>query len=556
MPEKTRRLDGLAEHWAKTVDRALEHVRPTPTLREVGIVVRVGSGVAVVRGLPSVQSEELVAFDAGKLGMVFNIDREDLGIVMLDDSEGIEAGDAVYRTGRVTDVVVGEKLLGRVIDAGGRPLDGKGPVVAAERRTVERPAPPIMHRAPVDVPLQTGIKVVDALIPIGRGQRELIVGDRQTGKTAIALDAVINQKDKDVLCIYCAIGQRASAVARVIADLTEHGAMDDTIVIVTTGEDPPGMQFIAPYAAATMAEYFCEHGRDVLVVYDDLTRHARAYREMSLLLRRPPGREAFPGDIFYIHSRLLERATHLTAEHGGGSITALPIVETEAQNMSGYIPTNLISITDGQIYLSPDLFQKGVLPGVDVGQSVSRVGGKAQLPAYRAVAGDLKLAYAQFEELERFSRYGTRLEASVMKRLERGRRVREVLKQYQFSPIPVGEQIAAMIAAIDGLFDEVPVESVVAAEADLREAARGEHEELFSRIQAGEELTDADLEALRKTITEVADKHKRDDDEAPEENQSPQDDPSGQQDLQKPTEETRNEDDPKADTAVDEDKAE
>ncbi len=500
MSERPQDLRALAAETASTLAQALEQFTPAPEVREVGEVVSVGSGVAHVKGLPGVQSEELVRFNEGQLGMAFNIDVDEIGVVLLDETAGIEAGEEVLRTGRVMDVPVGESLLGRVVDAAGRPLDDQGPLRSAERRPVERPARAIMDRAPVDTPLQTGLKVVDALIPIGRGQRELIVGDRQTGKTAIAVDAIINQRDKNVLCIYCAIGQRASAVARVIAELREHHALDYTSVVVTTGENAPGLQFIAPYAAVTMGEYLMEQGRDVLVVYDDLTLHARAYRELSLLLRRPPGREAYPGDIFYIHSRLLERATHLNDENGGGSVTALPIVETQAQNLSAYIPTNLISITDGQIYLSPDLFQKGVLPAVDVGKSVSRVGGKAQLPAYRAVAGDLKLAYAQFEELERFSRYGTRLEESVRKQLERGRRVREVLKQPQYDPVPVAEQIAAMFAATEGLFDDLPAEKVNDAEVPIRQAVTETHGDLIGRISEGEEITDSDRAALRKTI--------------------------------------------------------
>ena len=335
------------------------------------------------------------------------------------------------------DVIVGDGLLGRVIDPLGRPLDSNGSVATSERRPIERTAPHIMDRAPVTVPLQTGLKVIDALIPVGRGQRELILGDRQTGKTAIAIDTILNQRDQNVLCVYCAIGQRASAVAKAVATLRENGAMDHTVLVVTEGNDPPGLAFIAPYAATSIAEHFMEQGRDVLVVYDDLTHHARAYRELSLLLRRPPGREAFPGDIFYIHARLLERATHLRKELGGGSLTALPIIETEAQNISAYIPTNLISITDGQIYLSPSLFELGVLPAIDVGKSVSRVGGKAQRAAYRAVAGDLKLAYAQFEELETFARFGARLDETTRKIIEHGRRIRACLKQAECAPVSV-----------------------------------------------------------------------------------------------------------------------
>jgi F-type H+-transporting ATPase subunit alpha len=353
-----------------------------------------------------------------------------------------------------------------------------------------------MDRAPVTVPLQTGLKVIDALIPIGRGQRELILGDRQTGKTAIALDTIINQKDKDVICIYCGIGKRGSAVAKVIADLKSHDAMAYCIVMVTTEEDPPGLVFMAPYAATTMGEYFMEQGRDVLIVYDDLTRHARAYRELSLLLRRPPGREAFPGDVFYIHSRLLERSTHLGNELGGGSLTALPVIETEAQNMSAYIPTNLISITDGQVYLSPELFQKGNLPAVDVGKSVSRVGGKTQLRAYRAVAGDLRLSYSQFEELEAFSRFGTRLDDDTRKTLERGRRVREVLKQPQYAPLSVSEQIAALVAVNRGVFDELDLKEMAEAERMVGKTVKEELSDLCYRIERGEELAEEDIQTL------------------------------------------------------------
>jgi F-type H+-transporting ATPase subunit alpha len=354
---------------------------------------------------------------------------------------------------------------------------------------VEREAPPIMHRDPVTVPLQSGIKAIDALIPIGRGQRELILGDRQTGKTAIALDTIINQHDKDVICIYCAIGKQSSDVAKTIAALKEHNVLKYCIMVVAAGEEPPGVQFVAAYAATSMGEYFMEHGRDVLIIYDDLTRHARAYRELSLLLRRPPGREAFPGDIFYIHSRMLERSTHLRKEYGGGSLTALPIIETEAQDMSSYIPTNLISITDGQIYLSPNLFQKGLLPAIDVGKSVSRVGGKAQLPAYRAVAGDLRIAYSQFEELESFSRFGTRLDDDTRRRLERGWRVREILKQPQLKPIPVAEQIAALLAVNGGALDGVPIDQISKAELLVRKEVTVRLADLCRRIETGEKLT-------------------------------------------------------------------
>jgi F-type H+-transporting ATPase subunit alpha len=394
------------------------------------------------------------------------------------------------------DVAVGDELLGRVIDPLGRPLDGKGQVATSKRLPIERPAAPIMDRAPVTVPLQTGLTVIDALIPIGRGQRELILGDRQTGKTAIAIDTILNQRGQNVVCVYCAIGQRASAVAKTIAVLRDKGAMDHTIVVVTEGNDPPGLAYIAPYAATSIAEHFMEAGRDVLIVYDDLTQHARAYRELSLLLRRPPGREAFPGDIFYIHSRLLERATHLRPELGGGSLTALPIIETEAQNISAYIPTNLISITDGQIYLSPSLFELGVLPAVDVGRSVSRVGGKAQRAAYRAVAGDLKLAYAQFEELETFARFGARLDEDTRKIIEHGQRIRACLKQSEFAPVSVPGQIAVLLALTAELFDRVPIDQMTDAEHAVQEAAANIPAKLTERFNTADKLSDEDRAAI------------------------------------------------------------
>ena len=412
----------------------------------------------------------------------------------------LHAGDEVERTGRVMDVAVGDGLLGRVIDPLGRPLDGNGPVVSGERLPIERPAAHIMDRAPVTVPLQTGLKVIDALIPIGRGQRELILGDRQTGKTAIAIDTILNQQGQNVVCVYCAIGQRASAVAKAVAILRDKGAMDYTVVVVTEGNDPPGLAYIAPYAATSIAEHFMEAGRDVLIVYDDLTHHARAYRELSLLLRRPPGREAFPGDIFYIHSRLLERATHLRNELGGGSLTALPIIETEAQDISAYIPTNLISITDGQIYLSPSLFELGVLPAVDVGKSVSRVGGKAQRAAYRAVAGDLKLAYSQFEELETFARFGARLDEDTRKTIEHGRRIRACLKQSEFTPVSMPAQIAVLLALTAKLFDTVPMDRMTDAEHSVHEAAAKISSEVSTRLDTADKLSDDD----RKTFIETA----------------------------------------------------
>jgi F-type H+-transporting ATPase subunit alpha len=482
------------------IGQVREAFAPQLTPREVGTITNVSTGIARVSGLPSVGFEELVKFPGGVFGIAFNVDEDEIGVVLLGEYSHLHAGDEVERTGRVMDVGVGDGLLGRVIDPLGRPLDGQGAVDSSARLPIERPAAAIMDRAPVTVPLQTGLKVVDALIPIGRGQRELILGDRQTGKTAIALDTILNQRGKDVLCVYCAIGQRAAAVAKAVAILREKGALDYTVVVVTEGNDPPGLAYIAPYAATSIAEHFMEAGRDVLIVYDDLTQHARAYRELSLLLRRPPGREAFPGDIFYIHSRLLERATHLSKERGGGSLTALPIIETEAQNISAYIPTNLISITDGQIYLSPSLFALGVLPAVDVGKSVSRVGGKAQRAAYRAVAGDLKLAYAQFEELETFARFGARLDDDTRKIIEHGRRIRACLKQPEFSPVSVPAQIAVLLALTAELFDPVPLDRMTDAEHAVHEAATKIPAEICARFETAKKLIDED----RNVIIELA----------------------------------------------------
>ncbi len=488
----------------RTMDNVLSQHEAELRDREVGTVNYVGYGIVRVSGLPNIRADEVVLFPGNLQGLVFNIDPEEIGVILLGPSAHLGAGDEVRRTDRILDVPVGEALIGRVVDALGRPLDDQGEIRSVKRFAVEREAPPVMARDPVTVPLQTGIKVIDALFPIGQGQRELIVGDRQTGKTAIALDTIINQADKNVLCIYCTVGKKASDVAKLIADLKQYKTMSYVTVVVATGDEPPGLQFIAPYAATSMAEYFMSTGRDVLIIYDDLTYHARAYRELSLLLRRPPGREAFPGDIFYIHSRLLERSTHLRKEHGGGSLTSLPIVETEAQDISGYIPTNLISITDGQLYLSPRLFQKGILPAVDVGKSVSRVGGKAQLPAYRAVAGDVRISYSQFEELETFSRFGTRLDDATRKVLDRGWRVREILKQPQYQPIPVAEQVAALLAVTSGSYDSVAVDKIRDAEAALRKTMVEKHGDLNARISAGEKLGSADRDILARAATETA----------------------------------------------------
>lgn len=494
-------LQSAVERAFAGLSHGRESFTPQLTPREVGTITRVSTGIAMVSGLPGVGFDELVKFPGDVFGIAFNVDEDEIGVVLLGEYWQLQAGDEVERTGRVMDVAVGDGLLGRVIDPLGRPLDGNGPVASSQRLPIERPAAPIMDRAPVTVPLQTGLKVIDALIPVGLGQRELILGDRQTGKTTIAIDTILNQQGRNVLCVYCAIGQRAAAVAKVVSALQEKGAMEYTVVMVTEGNDPPGLAYIAPYAATSIAEHFMEAGRDVLIVYDDLTQHARAYRELSLLLRRPPGREAFPGDIFYIHSRLLERATHLRQERGGGSLTALPIIETEAQNISAYIPTNLISITDGQIYLSPSLFELGVLPAVDVGKSVSRVGGKAQRAAYRAVAGDLKLAYAQFEELETFARFGDRLDENTTRIIEHGRRIRACLKQPEFAPVSVPAQIMVLLALTAELFDHIPLDRMTDAESAVRAAATHIPPEISARFDTADKLSDADRAAILQIAT-------------------------------------------------------
>ncbi|RTR06983.1 alternate F1F0 ATPase, F1 subunit alpha [Halomonas nitroreducens] len=501
-------LERLLDDTLDRLEAAIGRVSPALELQEVGTVVEVGGGIARLEGLPGVTAEELVAFDGGGLGIVFNLAPDAIEVMLLDDRPELSAGSRARATGREVDTPVGEALLGRVLDATGRVLDGGDPLGTLERWPVERPAPAILDRAPVTVPLETGIKAIDALIPIGRGQRELIIGDRQTGKTSVAIDAILNQRDKGVICLYCAVGQRGTAVSRVVDTLRDQQALPNTIVLVASDADAPGLRFITPYAAMTMAEYFMARGRDVLVVLDDLTRHARAYRELSLLARRPPGREAFPGDIFYIHSRLLERSTQLVERLGGGSLTALPIIETQGQDMSAYIPTNLISITDGQVYLSPSLFHKGFLPAIEVGRSVSRVGGKTQYPAFRQVAGDLRLAYAQFEELETFSRFATRLDAATRQAIEHGRRVREVLKQPEHRPFSAGEQLVVLKAVNEGLLDGLPLEQIAAAETRLTRGAQQRLPALCAQLDSGEPLEEAQwqqlLEAARAVLGEAA----------------------------------------------------
>ncbi len=484
MLEKTR------ENQERAFNKAISSHQTGIKQEDTGHITSVTGPIVWAAGLGSIGFEELVECEDGTRAMVATLKADSVGLILLGHSTSIRAGMEVKRLRRVVDIGVGSGLLGRVFTATEEILDNRGPLDTDERLPVERTAPAIMDRAPVSSPLETGIKVIDTLIPVGKGQRELILGDRQTGKTAIGLDTIANQKGKDVICIYVAIGQRESAMARVIHELEKNGAMEYTIVMVAGGEKGPGLQFITPYAATSIAEHFMKEGKDILIVYDDLTRHARAYRELSLLLEHPPGREAYPGDIFYIHSRLLERSTHLRNDKGGGSLTALPIIETEEQNLSAYIPTNLISITDGQIYLSPELFSKGMLPAVDVGRSVSRVGGKAQRPAFKGLVGELKLSYSQFEELESFSRFATRLDEKTRQALERGKRLRELLRQHRYNPRKDYEQVVTMLILNRGLFDEIDLDDMAKAENEIRKALESQAEEIRSSISGDEELSE------------------------------------------------------------------
>ena len=501
-------LKDASKQAKKVISETIDRTKADLKVSEISTIISIASGTAEIAGLSKVQMNELLTFKGGTMGMVQTLAPDRVGVVFLTNADHLKAGDRAKRTNRVLDVPVGEALLGRVIDPLGHPLDDKGPIATTETFPVERESPPIMHRAPVDTPLQTGIKAIDSFTPIGRGQRELILGDRQTGKTAIALDTIINQKDTGVICIYCAIGQRAAGTARVIADLEKYGVMDQTIVVIASGDDEAGLQFIAPYAATSIGEWFMAHGKDVLVIYDDLTAHARAYRQMSLLLRTPPGREAFPGDIFYIHSRLLERSTHLRPEYGGGSLTSLPIVSTEAGNISAYIPTNIISITDGQIYLSTSLFQKGILPAIDTGRSVSRVGGDAQLPAYRKLVGPLKLFFSQFEELESFAKFGTQMDEATTKRLKRGIAIRSVLQQIQYAPMPVADQIAVFLATNEGLLDTVSENNILKAQEIIIHILHQQFPAVIATITRREKLTDETkeklLNAFKKGLNSIA----------------------------------------------------
>ncbi|HOO77303.1 MAG TPA: F0F1 ATP synthase subunit alpha [bacterium] len=484
------------------IEKQIASFRDVLEVRDVGTVVEVGDGVATIFGLEEAMAGELVRFSGGVYGMVMNLNEDNVGVVVLGADESVSEGEEVKTTGQVVEVPVGDALLGRVVNALGAPLDGKGEIETKSRNPVERLAPGVVVRQPVKEPLQTGLKAVDSMVPIGRGQRELIIGDRQTGKTAIALDTILNQKGTGVVCIYVAVGQKRSTVARVIKLFEKYGAMDYTIVVSATASDPAPLQYLAPYAGCAMGEYFRDHGRHALVVYDDLSKHAVAYRQISLILRRPPGREAYPGDVFYLHSRLLERAAKWDDEHGGGSLTALPIIETQAGDVSAYIPTNVISITDGQIYLDNDLFYAGQRPAIDVGLSVSRVGGNAQIKAMKRVAGHLRLELAQYRELAAFAQFGTDMDASTRRQIERGRRMTELLKQPQYRPMPVDHQVMVLFAGINGFLDDIPVADCLRFAAEYLDFAADRDPELGADIAAKQDLDDALTGRLKSSIEE------------------------------------------------------
>lgn len=470
---------------------------------EIGVVILVGDGIARVSGLDNCMAGELLEFPNGSYGMAQNLEEDTVSVVILGTDQGIKEGDTVKRTGRVVSVPVGDGLIGRVVNALGEPIDGKGAIPAAAFLPIEAPAPGIIDREPVNVPLQTGIKAIDSMIPIGRGQRELIIGDRQTGKTTIATDTILNQKGKGVICIYVAIGQKRSTVAQIVESLTAGGAMGYTIVVSATASELAPMQYIAPYSGCTMGEYFMHQGKDVLVIYDDLSKHAVAYRAISLLIRRPPGREAYPGDVFYLHSRLLERAAHLSQEKGGGSLTALPIIETQAGDVSAYIPTNVISITDGQIFLETELFNSGIMPAVNPGISVSRVGGAAQIKAMKKVSGSLKLLYSQYRELQSFAQFGSDLDADTKARLALGERIVAVLKQKNNAPVEVAHQVCILYAVTNGFLNNVSVDRIPDFEERLREFMENSHSDVLEAIRATGKLEQATEDALREALNEL-----------------------------------------------------
>ncbi len=497
-----------AEEISQIIRDQIKDFDKKVAMEEVGTVISAGDGIAKVYGLDNVMAGELVEFPGGIFGMALNLEEDNVGVVVMGDYLGIKEGDTVKRTGKIASVPVGEELIGRVVNALGQPIDGKGPINAKKTDVIEKVAPGIVLRKPVHEPVQTGIKAIDSMIPIGRGQRELIIGDRQTGKTSIALDTIINQKGQNMICVYVAIGQKRSTVAQVVQTLEEHGAMEYTIVVAATASDPAPLQFIAPLAGCTMGEYFRDNGKHALLIYDDLSKHAVAYRQMSLLLRRPPGREAFPGDVFYLHSRLLERAAKLNDELGAGSLTALPIIETQAGDVSAYIPTNVISITDGQIFLETDLFNSGFRPAVNAGISVSRVGGSAQIKAMKQVAGRLRLELAQYREMAAFAQFGSDLDPATQKQLTRGSRLMELLKQNKNKPFPVEEQIVVIFAAINGYLDDIDVKDVKKFEQDylayLKSSGLGILEEIVEKKAISDELTSkmkSALDTFKKQFT-------------------------------------------------------
>ncbi len=492
-----------AQDIAQVIRQQIEQFGAAVTAVDVGTVVEVGDGIAHIHGLTGVKYNELLDFPHDVTGLALNLEEDSVGVILLGDYSKIKEGDEVKCTGRIVEVPVGEAMIGRVVDSLGQAIDGKGTITYQKTRPVEIVAPNVVHRQSVDTPVQTGIKAIDSIIPIGRGQRELIIGDRSTGKTAIAIDTIINQKGGDLICIYVAIGQKSSKVAQTVAVLEKYGAMDHTIVVVANASDSAALQYLAPYAGCAMGEHFMEAGRDVLVIYDDLSKHAWAYRQISLLLRRPAGREAYPGDVFYLHSRLLERAAKLDADHGAGSLTALPIIETQANDISAYIPTNVISITDGQIYLETELFNAGIRPAMNVGLSVSRVGGSAQTKAMKKVAGSLRIDLAQYREMSTFAQFGTQdLDKATKRQLDLGERITEVLKQPQYVPMPMEKQVMILYAVTNGYLDDVPVASIRSVEDAFHKYMDTNHPEIGKAIASEKAMSDASAEALKKTIPE------------------------------------------------------
>ncbi len=495
-------MSNRPEEISNIIKAQIENYKARIEMRETGTVILVGDGIARVYGIRECMASELLEFEDGSLGLAQNLEDETVSVALLSNENDVREGTTVKRTGKVLSVPVGEAMLGRVVNALGKPIDGKGPIETTLTRPIESEAPGIIERKSVSVPLQTGIKAIDSMIPIGRGQRELIIGDRQTGKTEIAIDTIINQRNTGVICIYVAIGQKSTSVVQLVNELSRHGAMDYTIVVSASASESAPLQYVAPYSGCAMAEYFREQGKDVLIIYDDLSKHAVAYRALSLLIRRPPGREAYPGDVFYLHSRLLERAACVAPEYGGGSITALPIIETQAGDVSAYIPTNVISITDGQIFLETELFHAGIMPAINPGISVSRVGGSAQLKAMKKVAGELKLLYSQYRELQSFAQFGSDLDADTKARLALGERIVEVLKQKRNSPVRVGCQVAIVYAVINGYLDSVPVSKVSEYEADLFTKLERDYMHLLVRLEEGY-FDSSDIEELKRALEEM-----------------------------------------------------